>query len=81
MIPIFVALQIADVVITSIVIEQEINPVAVALFDLVGVWPTMIGLKAALIWFATRVPRWLVNAATVIYGLIVINNLTAVIPS
>ena len=81
MVAIFVALQIADVIITSMVIEQEINPVAVTLFDLVGVWPTMIGLKAALIWFATRVPRWLVNAATVIYGLIVINNLTAVIPS
>ena len=81
MVAIFVALQIADVVITSMVIEQEINPVAVVLYDAVGVWPTMIGLKAALIWFATRVPRWLVNAATVIYGLIVINNLTAVIPS
>ena len=81
MVAIFVALQIADVVITSIVIEREINPVAVALFDLAGVWPTMIGLKAALIWFATRVPRWLVNVATIVYGLVVINNLTAVIPS
>jgi len=79
---VFVLLQAADAVTTTIVLDKggrEANPIMRWLFDKIEVIPTFIimkGIVIAVFWaYAETIPVWMWLAMIGFYGWVVYNNL------